>query len=165
MSYIPNPLIIPVGIFIGIAVSAPVGPVNVLCVRRALQRGMAGGVAALAIWLVRDHTTEPDEIIARAAMVGLVLFLLSPAQFPWYAGWVLIFAPLRPLVTYIGLTVLLPLYYASFYLAGINQYASLNPWLIWLEWLPIWSLLLLDARAAWRRSSATSRASSSVRTM
>ena len=46
MSYIPNPLIIPVGVFIGIAVSAPVGPVNVLCVQRALHRGIMGGVAA-----------------------------------------------------------------------------------------------------------------------
>ncbi len=114
----------------------------------------AGCVGAFATWLVRDHTTEPDVIVGRAAIVVLVLFLVSPAQFPWYASWVLIFAPLRPLIAHVGLTVLMPLYYASFYLLGINQYDSLNPWLIWLEWLPIWSLLLLDARLAWRRPLA-----------
>ncbi|MGI9477015.1 MAG: LysE family translocator [Hyphomicrobiaceae bacterium] len=65
MSYIPNPLIIPVGIFIGIAVSAPVGPVNVLCVRRALQRGMAGGVAAGL------GATLGDGLIALAAAMGI----------------------------------------------------------------------------------------------
>lgn len=46
LSFIPNPLIIPVGIVIGILVAAPVGPVNVLCIQRAIERGFWGGVAA-----------------------------------------------------------------------------------------------------------------------
>lgn len=46
MDFLPNPLIIPVGLFIGILVAAPVGPVNVLCVQRAIERGFWGGVAA-----------------------------------------------------------------------------------------------------------------------
>ena len=46
MHFLPNPLIIPVGIIIGILVSAPVGPVNVLCVQRAIERGFWGGIAA-----------------------------------------------------------------------------------------------------------------------
>ncbi len=46
LSLIPNPLIIPVGLIIGILVAAPVGPVNVLCIQRAIERGMWGGIAA-----------------------------------------------------------------------------------------------------------------------
>ena len=46
MSFLPNPLIIPVGLVIGILVAAPVGPVNILCIQRAIARGMWGGVAA-----------------------------------------------------------------------------------------------------------------------
>ena len=46
MHLLPNPLIIPVGIIIGILVSAPVGPVNVLCIQRATERGFWGGIAA-----------------------------------------------------------------------------------------------------------------------
>lgn len=46
MQLIPNPLIIPVGIVIGILVAAPVGPVNVLCIQRAIERGFWGGIAA-----------------------------------------------------------------------------------------------------------------------
>ena len=46
MTLLPNPLVIPVGILIGILVSAPVGPVNVLCIQRAIERGFFGGVAA-----------------------------------------------------------------------------------------------------------------------
>ena len=65
MSYIPNPLIIPVGIFIGIAVSAPVGPVNILCVQRSVHRGMMAGIAAgLGAML-------GDGLIALAATMGI----------------------------------------------------------------------------------------------
>lgn len=46
MQLIPNPLIIPVGLIIGVLVAAPVGPVNVLCIQRAIERGFWGGVAA-----------------------------------------------------------------------------------------------------------------------
>lgn len=46
MQFIPNPLIIPVGLVIGVLVAAPVGPVNVLCIQRAIERGFWGGVAA-----------------------------------------------------------------------------------------------------------------------
>jgi threonine/homoserine/homoserine lactone efflux protein len=43
---LPNPLIIPVGLLIGVVVAAPVGPVNVLCIHRTIERGFWGGVAA-----------------------------------------------------------------------------------------------------------------------
>jgi len=46
MQLIPNLLIIPVGILIGVLVAAPVGPVNVLCIQRAIERGFWGGMAA-----------------------------------------------------------------------------------------------------------------------
>ena len=46
MQLIPNPWIIPVGMAIGVLVSAPVGPVNVLCIQRAISRGVVGGIAA-----------------------------------------------------------------------------------------------------------------------
>jgi threonine/homoserine/homoserine lactone efflux protein len=46
MQLLPNPLIIPVGVIIGILVAAPVGPVNVLCIQRAIERGFWGGIAA-----------------------------------------------------------------------------------------------------------------------
>ena len=46
ISLLSNLLIIPIGMMIGILVSAPVGPVNVLCIQRAIERGFWGGVAA-----------------------------------------------------------------------------------------------------------------------
>lgn len=46
MSYLPHPLIVPVGLVVGILIAAPVGPVNILCVQRAVERGVLGGIAA-----------------------------------------------------------------------------------------------------------------------
>ena len=46
MDYFPNPILIPVGVLIGILIAAPVGPVNVLCIQRAIERGFWGGIAA-----------------------------------------------------------------------------------------------------------------------
>lgn len=43
---LPNPLVLPIGFVIGILVAAPVGPVNILCIQRAIARGFWGGVAA-----------------------------------------------------------------------------------------------------------------------
>jgi threonine/homoserine/homoserine lactone efflux protein len=46
VSYIPNPLIIPVGIAMGILLAMPFGPVNLLGIQRAVERGFFGGMAA-----------------------------------------------------------------------------------------------------------------------
>jgi threonine/homoserine/homoserine lactone efflux protein len=46
MTFVPNPLVIPVGIIIGVLITAPVGPINVLSLQRAIERGFWGGVAA-----------------------------------------------------------------------------------------------------------------------
>ncbi len=65
IALIPNPLIIPVGLLVGLAVSAPIGPVNVLCIQRTLQRGVAGGIAA-GLGAVLG-----DGLIALAAAMGM----------------------------------------------------------------------------------------------
>lgn len=43
---LPNPLIVPVGLAIGVLIAAPVGPVNVVCIQRAIKRGVLAGMAA-----------------------------------------------------------------------------------------------------------------------
>ncbi len=46
LDLLPHPLIIPVGIAIGVLVAAPVGPVNILCIQRTIERGFLGGILA-----------------------------------------------------------------------------------------------------------------------
>lgn len=65
LQFIPNPLIIPIGLLIGVLVSAPVGPVNVLCIQRAIERGFWGGVAA------GTGAVLGDGLIALCAALGV----------------------------------------------------------------------------------------------
>lgn len=67
-----NPLIIPVGIFIGILVAAPVGPVNVLCIQRALSRGFVGGVSAGFGAVLGDGLVALLAALGVSYVVGLV---------------------------------------------------------------------------------------------
>jgi threonine/homoserine/homoserine lactone efflux protein len=61
----PNPLIIPVGLIIGILIALPTGPINLLGLQRAAERGFFGGLAAgLGIML-------GDGLIAFAAAMGV----------------------------------------------------------------------------------------------
>jgi threonine/homoserine/homoserine lactone efflux protein len=64
-AYIPNPLIIPVGMMMGILLAMPFGPVNLLGIQRAVERGFFGGIAAgLGIML-------GDGMIALFAALGV----------------------------------------------------------------------------------------------
>jgi len=87
----------------------------------------------------RDHGIEVAVLWITAA-----LFLLSPAQFPWYFIW---FAPLLALVPSRGLLLLtftLPLYYLKFYLDARGQVQLFHHGVVWLEFIPVWLLLLWD---------------------
>src|SRR5215471_17249534 len=46
VALIPNPLIIPVGVAMGILLAMPFGPINLLGIQRAVERGFFGGMAA-----------------------------------------------------------------------------------------------------------------------
>lgn len=65
MVLIPNPLIIPVGFLVGVLISLPMGPTNVLALQRAVERGFFGGLAAgIGVML-------GDGIIALGAALGV----------------------------------------------------------------------------------------------
>jgi threonine/homoserine/homoserine lactone efflux protein len=65
VTYIPNPLIIPVGIAMGILLAMPFGPINLLGLQRAVERGFFGGMAA-AIGIM-----SADGLIALGAALGV----------------------------------------------------------------------------------------------
>ncbi len=74
MQLLPNPLIIPVGIFIGILVAAPVGPVNVLCIQRAIERGFWGGIAAGLGAMLGDGLIALCAALGVGAISGVVAY-------------------------------------------------------------------------------------------
>jgi threonine/homoserine/homoserine lactone efflux protein len=74
MHFLPNPLIIPVGVIIGVLVAAPVGPVNVLCIQRAIERGFWGGIAAGLGAMFGDGLIALSAALGVGAITGAVTY-------------------------------------------------------------------------------------------
>ncbi len=69
---LPNPLVLPIGFVIGILVAAPVGPVNILCIQRAISRGLWGGVAAGLGAVLGDGLVAFSAAMGVGAISGVV---------------------------------------------------------------------------------------------
>jgi threonine/homoserine/homoserine lactone efflux protein len=65
MAYIPNPLIIPLGFLMGVLLALPFGPMNVLGLQRAVERGYFGGLA------IGVGVLLGDGLIALGAALGV----------------------------------------------------------------------------------------------
>ncbi len=62
---IPHPLILPLGMAVGVLIAAPVGPVNIMCIQRAVERGVIGGI------LAGTGAVLGDGLIALMAALGI----------------------------------------------------------------------------------------------
>ena len=77
------------------------------------------------------------------------MFLLSPAQLPWYAVWFIPFMVFLPLY---GLALLIPLlqfYYLSFYIAAHEISGFEADVIVWLIWIPVWLVLAFEVKKFW----------------
>jgi alpha-1,6-mannosyltransferase len=114
-------------------------------VARAL---VVASILWLALWLNRHVAGDADELCRRFMILTAMVFLLSPAQFPWYYTWLLPFLVVAPSPALLLLTVMLPLYYLRFFLDFRGESHLFDHGIVWLEYLPVWLLL---AREWWLR--------------
>ncbi len=118
----------------------------------ALSSGLLARLAivlamgALVVWQCRTAAGDAQAIVRKALIITGAMFLLSPAQFPWYYLWVLPLLALVPVRGLLVLTATLPLYYTAFYFLSNQTYEVYSERLIWLIWLPAWGLLAWEAR-------------------
>jgi hypothetical protein len=96
------------------------------------------------LWVVRRPDLDPDETSKRFLLVIAALFLLSPTQFPWYFVWMLPFLSMHPRRSLLVLTFLLPIYYLRFFFDARNMVTIHDNGLVWIEFLPVWSLLIWE---------------------
>ncbi len=97
-------------------------------------------IAALFI----PSVNKKKETLNRCAIIVTTIFLLSPAQFPWYFVWV---APLMAFYNSYGLlilTILMPLYYLAFYFIAHGEYSIYQNYIIFVIWLPAWAAFIID---------------------
>jgi hypothetical protein len=130
-----------------LAATAPGGAV------RALSAAVLG---AVALWLARTPAADAGDLLWRAGAICALLVLLSPAQFPWYYLWLLPFLAIHPIRSLLAATVLLPIYYASFYFHARDTYDIYRTWIVWVIWIPIWGLMVSDFWA-WRSAQGRGR--------
>ncbi|MEO0618287.1 MAG: glycosyltransferase 87 family protein [Pseudomonadota bacterium] len=106
---------------------------------------IAGLVSLFALGIAWRRPANGAAIIRAAGLVAIVMFLLTPAQFPWYAVWIAPFLPFLPFVGLIALAVMMPLYYVAFELMVVDRFAVFSDIVVWMEWMPIWFLLVAEA--------------------
>lgn len=97
-------------------------------------------------WLCRRPAPNGRVVCERALWIVAALFLLSPTQFPWYWLWLLPLLAIRPSPGLLVLTATLPLYYLRFRFAALGHAAWFDYGIVWLEYLPAWTLLAWEAR-------------------
>ena len=86
------------------------------------------------------------DLFKRSLFITAAIFLLGPTQFPWYYTWMLPFLTVAPRFSLLLLTTLLPLYYLRYYLEPSGRLDLLNNYVVWIEFIPIWILIILESR-------------------
>lgn len=80
-------------------------------------RGLvAGSVLLVAAWFTIKPGANERELLAQLFVLVLLIFLFSPAQFPWYFLWVAPFMVIYPLSSLCLLVPMMSFYYFGFYL-------------------------------------------------
>jgi len=105
---------------------------------------IALALTTLALFLNKRTITDSDQLIRSLCWLVAVLFLLSPTQFPWYTIW---FAPLLcfyPQPALLLLVALMPIYYLRFYFVALGKTEIFDQFIIWFQYLPVYSLLVLN---------------------
>ena len=86
------------------------------------------------------------DLFKRALFIVAALFLVSPTQFPWYYIWLLPLLAIVPKFSLILLTAQLSFYYLRFYLEPRGLIDVFNNVIVWVEFVPVWVLLIIESR-------------------
>ncbi len=72
------------------------------------------------------------------------VYFLSPTQFPWYFVWMIPFLVIRPRGSLLLFTALLPLYYLRYYFEARGSVEIFDFGIVWIEFVPVWILLIRE---------------------
>lgn len=111
----------------------------------ALLMARGGMIAVLGtwlLWLLKQKLETPRQLAVASLCMVTAVFMLSPTQYPWYYGWVIPFLIFYPSPGLILLSVNLSLYYLRFYFKARNQVELFDAGLVWLEYGPVWIILI-----------------------
>lgn len=96
---------------------------------------------AYLLWLIKKPLVDSLDLCCKCLYAAAALFLLSPTQFPWYYVGLIPFLAIRPRLSLLLLTALLPIYYLRYYFLAQGQGWFFDNRIVWLQFLPVWLLL------------------------
>jgi alpha-1,6-mannosyltransferase len=99
-------------------------------------------LAVLIIALIVRSGDKGSNLMSQCLAIVAAGFLISPTQFPWYFVWVIPFLTVKLTFPLLILTALLPLYYLRYYLEPRGMISLFNHGIVWLEFVPVWILLI-----------------------
>jgi hypothetical protein len=124
---------------------------------RLIARAIAAMLLVVWIGLLSRKRVEYDRSFCEKCLFAVTgVFILSPAQFPWYYVWMLPLLALRPRLSLLLWTVLLPLYYFRFYFLARDSVHIFDTGIVWLEHAPVWGLLIWEWYTATRNRTEPS---------
>jgi hypothetical protein len=109
---------------------------------------VAGALLIVVAVQTRQLNDDPGDLVRRSLVVLAVMFLLIPAQFPWYFLWMLPLLAAAPRASLLAYTAFLPLYYAHYE----------HPWVVWIEHLPILAWFVWESWSSRSRAPVTTAA-------
>ncbi|MEM7620872.1 MAG: hypothetical protein AAF228_10510, partial [Pseudomonadota bacterium] len=92
-------------------------------------------LGALILYLLRKPIKDNADLIGRISLLSFAIFMLSPAQFPWYYIWIIPFLCVQPNFGLLLLSATLPLYYTSFHFMAHAQKSIYNDVILCLIWV------------------------------
>jgi len=101
-------------------------------------------LVGLALYLNRLQGSDNETLVKHFCWLVAALFLLSPTQYPWYTVWLAPLLCLYPQRGLLLLTALMPIYYLRFYFAARDQAELFDQYIVWLQYLPVYAMLLMD---------------------
>lgn len=122
------------------------------------RAAILAALATLALWLAATPCADAEDLTTRAVLLTAAVFLLSPAQFPWYFLWVLPLLALRPVGGLLLLTATLPIYYSAFYFLARGTYPEVKGMLVWLVWTPALIVLAWEFLGTVRKTDSPEHA-------
>jgi hypothetical protein len=121
-----------------------------------ITRGIVASILGLVIFVaIYQEKKTPEEWYRRALWIVAAVFLLSPTQFPWYYLWVLPLLVISPRPSLLLLAALLPIYYLRFHFKALDQVDTFDHGIVWVEFVPVWCLLLAEGLLAFLRKKNT----------
>ncbi len=109
-------------------------------------------IALTGIWILYitfSKKYKNTDLFTKSLFIVAFAFLLSPTQFPWYYTWLLPLLTIKPRFSLLLLTALLPMYYLRFYLKPRDQFDLFVNVIVWIEFVPVWALLIWE----WRKGN------------